>query len=689
MKINNLVTIMNEFETSTTLVEGVRMSPSAYKSIASDSNITIGFECEFKHDEFSVGANMIEDWDDVESHPNFNQYMFDEMMTSWLHSDGYNSITWSNGDKYNLLRESGDYYSESLDELIEDHLDSVDFTRFLTDTGTSESFIDDHERELGDLIDLPTTVDADVQEFFDMYSADYADDYRSDYYEKFDIDTEDEDDISDDDIIEEFENAIWDDIQNEHSSEIRNKMIRLNSDEDNIRMLAENVDIGHWVKQNSIRDFTDWVYENYDEELDEIIRERIETDLEHNYSASDFWESESDDISDYMELDSMGGSAELVDELEEYLGVPIIYQEYHETAKNKTSWYLEPDSSTEWELISPPMPLPQARTMLKKCMEYISKHGSTDESTGLHIGVSINGKSARDYDLLKIAMILGEEHIVKQFDRSDNTFTKPQIRKLAEFIDRRNDGTNDLNLNELLKSTSFEAFKEVIIRSVFEGSSFGYSKYSGFNVDHLSQKGYIEFRMAGGDYCNKFGEIDETLLRYAYVMDIASDKKAFKKEYMTNITKFLNNVLDGDKSNENYSIIKNNFKMLKRVGFRGIAKISTPVPSKYFKGSYGHDMRFMRGQSQALNAWANEELKDLHHYDLCNAIVILCIITIVQGEENNIKHKHLLRSMASKCNFIKSNIKIAFRQIDNHHIEMDKSNLKELEIKIKKLLKIT
>ena len=91
--------------------------------------------------------------------------------------------------------------------------------------------------------------------------------------------------------------------------------------------------------------------------------------------------------------------------------------------KNITDWYVEPDATINpndpkreagVELVSPPLPVKEAMEALNAFYKTAKEAGwYTNGSTGIHINISIPKK----IDVLKLAVFLGDEYLLKTFGR--------------------------------------------------------------------------------------------------------------------------------------------------------------------------------------------------------------------------------------------------------------------------------
>jgi Putative amidoligase enzyme len=315
------------------------------------------------------------------------------------------------------------------------------------------------------------------------------------------------------------------------------------------------------------------------EKLEEMAEESIENNDENWDGAWEEFQSNSDDYSqdDWLrsigrryarnwegEHDLMwphyiniygdeGGEGEynvddaqyLADSLEEALGVTVQVQSgYHQSRKNDTDWYFEPDGSLSpdensdlpVEIVSPPMDLNTCLEMMPKFFKWAESQGAyANQSTGFHMSVSMPEHTKDNIDFVKLALFLGDKHVLEQFGRSSAHYTPSALKKIEGKIDSID--TKEA-FNKMRTHMSELASKAI-------ASSSGFGKYASINP----KENYIEFRSAGGeDYFADMDKIQNTLMRYARALEIASDPKADREEYAKKLYKLIKEKTPDDDS---------------------------------------------------------------------------------------------------------------------------------------------
>jgi hypothetical protein len=233
---------------------------------------------------------------------------------------------------------------------------------------------------------------------------------------------------------------------------------------------------------------------------------------------------------------------EIGDSLHGVIDMPVkVSSNYHSTTRREGVWIVEPDSSLEpddsddfgLEIVSPPLPLEQALEKLQQVCDWANGtegNAYTNSSTGLHMGVSVPFKGG-DVDYLKLILFLGDEYVLKSFGREANTYCKSAMSKFKENI--KGGRADPMGVIKLMQSGLLELAHKEIQKGVGEG------KYTSAHI----QKGYIEFRSAGGDWLAEENadpeKLQNTMLRYARAMSLAANPAEERREYAKKLYKLV------------------------------------------------------------------------------------------------------------------------------------------------------
>ena len=216
-----------------------------------------------------------------------------------------------------------------------------------------------------------------------------------------------------------------------------------------------------------------------------------------------------------------------------------VFHRYHQSSKNMTDWYIEPDGSLRpdnrrdftAEVVSPPLPAKDAVQALKNFFALASQLKLyTNESTGLHINVSIPAT----IDLMKLAVFTGDQHILQKYGRMDNDYAASVTRDIPTKISNRNSvvrvadipGKNVFGQQKKTTTINYKELKDIA------------DDISANHTASISSNGkWISFRHVGGNYLKDYNEIFNVVGRFVRAVIIASDPSLYKNEYATAVAK--------------------------------------------------------------------------------------------------------------------------------------------------------
>ena len=266
------------------------------------------------------------------------------------------------------------------------------------------------------------------------------------------------------------------------------------------------------------------------------------SDVQNKYSHYLYWPYETWDDESYLNVDWVA------DELETATGIKAQgFTDYHggsrSRAQEKGEWIIEPDSSIDadytedggLEFVSPALEINTALEQMKKVLEFIRENGYTNSSTGLHINISVPDYNTDKLDYVKLAIFLGDKHVLEQFDRLSNHYCDGAYKKIGAKV-------SQMKAPEL--KAVMDKMKEGLTLAASKIIHTGYTnKYTSINT----KEGYIEFRSPGGDYLNDpVDKLTNTALRMALALRIATDESMYKQEYQKRLYKVLTDSAEKD-----------------------------------------------------------------------------------------------------------------------------------------------
>lgn len=287
--------------------------------------------------------------------------------------------------------------------------------------------------------------------------------------------------------------------------------------------------------QSAYEEFREENQESYDESdwLDATDLDRMSY-VENAYSMSwPHWRSQG------------GGEANIEDvaqEFENAIGRDVRASgNYHSGSVIRPSptqirYVVEPDGSLEpdnpgdqgLEFVSPPLPIDEILGDLNKVKAWAKEYGCyTNDSTGLHINISVPGYSRQNLDFVKLALLMGDKYVLSAFGRSGNTYAKSALDIVKKAV--RDNPDNAAKLLDKMKGN----LDQLASKAIHSGIT---SKYTSINT----KDGHIEFRSPGGDWLDQnFDQIENTLLRFTVAMSAALNPDMYRQEYLTKLYKLL------------------------------------------------------------------------------------------------------------------------------------------------------
>jgi len=300
----------------------------------------------------------------------------------------------------------------------------------------------------------------------------------------------------------------------------------------------------HDLDKNSFIEMS--VKDNYNTKIDQ---ERF---LEHNGItwASEFCKKYNFNMDDDPEKSSI---EQIGTEFQKSIGKPVLTSRlYHSGIRKNNSYTLEPDDTITTEnekdagieFISPPMNVQDMLTDLTNVISWAKNFGCyTNDSTGLHINVSIKGKDMKNLDYLKLAILLGDEYLLNQFERLTNDNCNSSYQAIVDKLQKNPDMAQTL-LNA--SKSNFDYHLNIYGSQCFKQ----FNKYVSINV----KPEYVEFRSPGGNWLNKdLGKLISTMMRCIVALDAALDPAKYRKEYLKKIRSLFLNFANGNVEFENYS----------------------------------------------------------------------------------------------------------------------------------------
>ena len=253
---------------------------------------------------------------------------------------------------------------------------------------------------------------------------------------------------------------------------------------------------------------------------------RYMSDVENNFEINwPYWTSGGGDT----DVDTVASDFELA------IDKPVkASRSYHGARRDDTSYIVEPDSSLDaddtndagLEFVSPPMTVDEMLNDLAKVYKWAKSYGCyTNESTGLHMNVSIPDFSLEKLDYIKLALLVGDEYVLDQFDRRSNTYARSAISKIKER------GINDPDKIKQLFDHMRDNLNTMASQTIHGPTT---AKYTSINI----HDNYVEFRSPGGDWLGQdLDKLKNTVLRFVVALDAACKPDKYRQDYLKKLYK--------------------------------------------------------------------------------------------------------------------------------------------------------
>ena len=495
-----------------------------------------------------------------------------------------NEIKWRSPEVVDSALDAKIYCGFEAETIWPEVLDGIDVNEF-----AGHSFYDDDVQiTLRELVGQ-SGIDRMVKEYEDHV-------HNSEYYEdalrSAVVDTAREivvdDSVMLDDFIEAIDVDLWSDELEQYaqteSDQLRDRIQQLEriiqdeqqQPEPNSRVLGSYGDRLR-TAQRQLREITDmnlselaaeYIRENpssdYGEQFEEYVVDLVTEDpppetleaawdaVTEQYTIDDYIRDVHDSLPDFLtyhglEESPAGGISEVAAQI--YDGwiennsafTNYDYGPYHSTS-GTTLWRIETDSSLDEydgqgaEIISPVYSTPREMlSEMRSLFEWLDdQEVVTNKATGLHVTMSMAGTLDHAPNRVKMAVMLDDPHLLKQFDRLGNNYTRSQLRSITQMAQSVSQGDFDTlkDLEELLRDGVMTD----------KMTSMNFKRKINDDGNQL-----IEFRIGGGkNYHHMHKQIQDAVVRYATTMQLGYDPDAYRREYATKLLRLLSKAQDVD-----------------------------------------------------------------------------------------------------------------------------------------------
>jgi hypothetical protein len=242
----------------------------------------------------------------------------------------------------------------------------------------------------------------------------------------------------------------------------------------------------------------------------------------------------------------------LAEEFEEWFGTKLYQKHEYLRIPNhqRAVWRVMEDSTVGGEdnklggaeITSPAMDMEAGLDALERMFQFIDQKGHTNSDTGLHIRVSFKQpKQIEDIDWFKVALFMGDERVLSDFDRRRTTYAQTPMDRIRQYFKdqiAKIGGEPSRAIAEIIRQEGFTKLVQPMREMFINDES---DRYNTFNVTGFrDHQGRIEFRVWGNDkYERRLDEIKRTLFQFCYAVILGSTPELHFDTYMKKIFKLI------------------------------------------------------------------------------------------------------------------------------------------------------
>lgn len=185
-------------------------------------------------------------------------------------------------------------------------------------------------------------------------------------------------------------------------------------------------------------------------------------------------------------------------------------------------FYLETDYQEE--LISDPQPVEDAIVTLRNICTLMQKYFTTTKEDGIHINISVPGKTQHDYDMTKIWIAANPDAFAAMFNREDNTYCESLDNSFKGVLAAVVASNDTMSTREFQRQiTGVRGHLRKRMNAEFRNRT-GYAKCKAVNFTHLEGNNpYVEFRVCGNaKYEQRVDDLEVAVRTFAEAVKIGT-----------------------------------------------------------------------------------------------------------------------------------------------------------------------
>ena len=193
------------------------------------------------------------------------------------------------------------------------------------------------------------------------------------------------------------------------------------------------------------------------------------------------------------------------------------------------------------EVITTPIKLKQAISILSDYLDFIKEYGVTSDYTGLHINIShrfFRTNRIQDINFLKLVILLDPDMIQSMSKNEKRKGWKERndmVAGLGKVIDYEID-----SLIRAYKVGGFKSLEETLTEKLIIAEKFRSINFTNSVLSTKSDQRRVELRYPGGKgYENRYDDITRDILFGCYTVLAAIEDDFLKQDYLKGILRFL------------------------------------------------------------------------------------------------------------------------------------------------------
>ena len=195
-----------------------------------------------------------------------------------------------------------------------------------------------------------------------------------------------------------------------------------------------------------------------------------------------------------------------------------------------------PDSdrkgATGLEFVSPPITVEQMRRDIDNIKRWGKGRAHTNETTGLHMNVSVPDYDINQLDPVKLALLIADEHVLDEYGRLTTSWGQSYAQSVGQKIKRNLNKWTKEEVNTAI-NTATDGLDKLVKKVISTGDIKGH-----YSINPEDNR--VEFRGPGGNWLDMpTNSLMNTAKRFAIGLASAVDPRADRADYIRKLNQIL------------------------------------------------------------------------------------------------------------------------------------------------------